>query len=179
MTKKKDEKIKKLEERISKLENEKKESEERIEKEEKPSITGSVLGNIIPGLGGLVKSLAKASPEFAKKLDETDKEIMFRMRKGGSGKPKIEYGFSARPLISGAIKEEKKGKPETIVVWEETPLIEETDLNVYAAGKKLIIETKDKKFRKEIPLSYYVKNIEWGYKKDKEKGMLMVRMKTR
>ena len=168
MTKKKKEKIKELEERIRQLEKEKSER----------SIVGMVASSIIPGLGGIVRTLEKTSPEFKKRIEETEKEIKFRLERGMSSRPRIEYHFSTRPLMPEKIPR-KKEEIKSIIVWEETPPVEEKDLKVYPVGKKLIIQTKDRKYRKEIPLPCYVKDLEVKYKKGKNKGILRVKMKKR
>ncbi len=161
-------KIKELEKRI-----------EELEQEEKPksSIVGNALNSLIPGFGKLVSKLSKESPELQKRIEGADKEIKFRLQRGGSARPQIEYHFSSRPLFAGEIP--KKGEDISIVVWEETPPVEEGELKVYAIGRKLVIETKDRKFRREIPLKFFVKDIETKYEKGKEKGALMVKMKKR
>lgn len=174
MTKKKkedEEKIKELEKRLEELEREKREKSEG-------SLAGDLLGGFIPGLGKLVSKLSKASPEFQKRLEETDKEIRFRLEKGWSSTPRIEYSFSTRPLVSGRVVR-KEEDIKSVMVWEETPPVEEGDLKVYPIGKKLIIETRDKKYSKEVPLECYVKDVEIKYKKGEKKGLLLVKMKKR
>jgi len=169
--KKDEEKIKGLEKRIEELEREKKEKSEG-------SLVGDLVGGFIPGLGKIVSKLSKASPEFQRRIEETDKEIKSRLEKGWSSKPRIEYSYSVRPLITGKILK-KEEDIKSVIVWEETPPVEESDLKVYTRGKKLIIETKDRKYRKEIVLKCYVKDLEIKYKKGKKKGLLMVKMKKR
>lgn len=96
------ERIKKLEKRIEELE--KKEEGEDI------STVESVVSQFIPGLGGIVKALEKSSPEFRKKIAETDAEIKHRIETGWSSKPRVDYGISIRPLVS----ERKEAKPKRI-----------------------------------------------------------------
>jgi len=77
---KKDEEIRKLEERIRKLEAGK--SVNRKEEEEEESIAGGLLegvGRMIPGLGGLLKGLEK-SPAFKERLKRIDKEVERKLR---------------------------------------------------------------------------------------------------
>lgn len=164
-----EEKIRELEERIRQLEKEK------IEKSE-GSLVGGMIGNILPGFGKIIGTLEKASPEFRKRIEETDKEIRFRLEKGSSA-PRIEYSFS-RPLVSGKFVR-KEEEIKSVVVYEETPPVEKEELRVYPIGKKLIIETKDRKFYKEVPLQCYVKNLKFEYKKGDKKGLLVVRMEKR
>jgi len=97
-----EEKVKRLEKRIEDLEKEKeREKEEDREKEEEISTVESIAGNFIPGLGSIVKALEKTSPEFRKKIAETDAEIKHRLETGWSSAPEIKSGISMRPIITG------------------------------------------------------------------------------
>lgn len=142
-----DEKIKKLEKRIEELEE---------EKEHEPRIVEGVVGQLIPGLGGIVKALEKSSPEFRKRIAETDAEIKHRIETGWNSKPRIEYGISIKPLVSERkvtpIKEEEKAEePEReplidvfeekdyISVIAELPGIEEKDIGTKMTGNTLEI----------------------------------------
>ena len=114
------ERIKKLEKRIEELEK---------EKEGEPSIVESVVGRFIPGLGGIVKSLEKSSPEFRKRIAETDAEIKHRLETGWSSKPKIEHGISIRPLVSEqkrVVPKRVEKKPEAVKVEapEREPIVD-------------------------------------------------------
>lgn len=94
------------------------------EKEHEPSIVEGVAGQLIPGLGGIVKVLEKSSPEFRKRIAETDAEIKHRIETGWNSKPRVEYGISIKPLISErkGIKEERdKEKVEEI---EKEPIVD-------------------------------------------------------
>lgn len=111
-----EEKIKRLEKRIKELEE---------EKEHEPSIVEGVVGQFIPGLGGIVKALEKSSPEFRKRIAETDAEIKHRIETGWSSKPKIEYGISVKPLVSERkwIKEERE-EEKTETPSEKEPIVD-------------------------------------------------------
>lgn len=64
-------------------------SEEDKEKKESESVAGGVLksiGKIIPGLGGVIKSLEK-SPAFKEKLKEVDRELERKIEGGASRIP--------------------------------------------------------------------------------------------
>ena len=191
MAKKKDDKIKKLEDRIKELEKKLGKTEQRggeklkeFEEEKKSrmteigneSIVGSIAGGLIPGFGSLIKMMQNV-PEFAEKLKEADSEIRFRLEKG-TARPSVGFNYSIRPLASGGISR-KEEEPKTIVIWEETPPVEKEDLKVYPMGKKLVIETNDKKYRKEVPLLHYIRDVQIEYKKGKEKGLLIVKAKKR
>ena len=127
------------EERIRKLEAKIKE----LEKEEgEPSIVEDVVGQFIPGLGGIIKTLEKTSPEFRKRIAETDAEIKHRLETGWTSKPKIEYGSFAKP-IAKAREEfkpkriEKKSKEVKPEISEREPIVDvfETENHSEFIGK--------------------------------------------
>lgn len=90
-----DEKIRMLEAKIRELESEKSEAGMA----EEPSIVGGVAGQLIPGLGNIVRLLEKTSPEFRRKIADTDVEIKHRIETGWGGiKPIADYGISIRPM---------------------------------------------------------------------------------
>jgi len=149
--------IKKLEKRIEELEK---------EKQPEPGIVESVVGQFIPGLGGIVKSLESSSPEFRKRIAETDAEIKHRLETGWSSKPKIEHGISIRPLVSErkrvvpervekrpeAVKVEAPEREPIVDVFEEKdhisviaelPGVEEKDLDIKMDGDTLKISAGD------------------------------------
>lgn len=105
-----EEKIKKLEKRIDELEK---------KKEEEPGIVGDVVSQFIPGLGGIVKTLEKSSPEFRKRIAQTDAEIKHRLETGWNGKPEVKYGVSIKPLVP-----EKEEVPEETEAPEKEPIID-------------------------------------------------------
>jgi len=160
------EKIRKLEKRIEELEK---------EKEEVPSTVESVVGQLIPGLGGIVKALEKTSPEFRKRIAETDAEIKHRLETGWNSKPSVSYGISIRPLvkdvgIKNKPEEEKIEAPpekepiidvfeekEYISVIAELPGVEEKDIETKLTGNILEISYKD--LSKTITLPSFPKSI--------------------
>ncbi len=106
-----EEKIKKLEKRIDELEK---------KKEEEPSIVGDVVSQFIPGLGGIVKTLEKSSPEFRKRIAQTDAEIKHRLERGWNGKPEVKYGVSIKPLVP----EREEKVPQEEEAPEKEPIID-------------------------------------------------------
>jgi HSP20 family protein len=60
-----EEKIRKLEKRVEEL--------ERKEDEEETGTVESVVGQLIPGLGGIVRALEKSSPEFRKRIADRNR----------------------------------------------------------------------------------------------------------
>ena len=61
----------------------------------------NVVGQFIPGLGGILKALEASSPEFRQKIADTDAEIKHRIDVGWSNKPVVDYHVSTRPIRRG------------------------------------------------------------------------------
>lgn len=161
MAKKKEDyekRIKELEARIRELEKGREEKEERKE----PSIVESVVGQFIPGLSGLVKTLEKSSPEFRKRIAETDAEIKHRLETGWTStprvgrvsfarplKPKVEYGISVRELVPEKTEriERVERKPEEIKppAIAREPIIDifETEKEISVIAELPGVEEKD------------------------------------
>lgn len=112
---KKDEKepSREYEERIKRLEK----KIEDLEARDEGSVVGDIVGQLIPGLGGVIKTLEKTSPEFRKRIEETDAEIKHRIDMGWNSRPVVEYNISTRPLGGGARRgRPTSGKPRDISV---------------------------------------------------------------
>ncbi len=109
-----EEKIRKLEKRVEELEIK--------EDEEETGTVESVIGQLIPGLGGIVRALEKSSPEFRKRIAETDAEIAHRIETGWNSKPKVDYGISIRPLTG------QKGIKQNIVTKKPDEVKIETEI---------------------------------------------------
>jgi HSP20 family protein len=143
--------IRKLEERIEELEKEKA-NEEKIEIEE-PSIVGDVVSQFIPGLGGIIKSLEKASPEFKQRIAETDAEVKHRIEMGWESKPQVEYGFSMKPLGTGLGKSGHRraaAKPRTMAVkMPEKAPEKEPIIDVFETGNHISVIAELPGFRED------------------------------
>jgi HSP20 family protein len=101
---------------------------EKNDEEEEPGIVSDVVSQFIPGLGGIVKTLEKTSPEFRKRIARTDAEIKHRLETGWNGKPEIDYGISVKPLVpekeERVQEEEETAEKEPIVdIFEENDCI--------------------------------------------------------
>jgi len=140
------------------------------EEEEETGTVESVVGQLIPGLGGIVRALEKSSPEFRRRIAETDVKIEHRLETGWSSKPSVNYGISIRPLTERKITKLKSVKKEpdeeSAETQEQEPIIdvfEEKDyISVIAElpgveGKD--IETKLKGDTLEILAGKYCKTI--------------------
>jgi HSP20 family molecular chaperone IbpA len=155
MMKKYEERIARLEENIKELEGESKKQREEIRVE---GIVESVVGQFIPGFGGIIKALEQSSPEFRKKIAETDAEIGHRIDVGWSSKPVIDYHISTRPIRRGTGRAASRGEritmpeaphrepivdvlegTEGLMVIAELPGIAEEDLRINLKGDVLEI----------------------------------------
>jgi HSP20 family protein len=174
-----EEKIRRLEKRIEELEKKTAKEEERDEEEideekgdgEEESINiDSIVGQFIPGLGGIVKALEKSSPEFRKRIADTDAQIKHRLESGWSMKPEVTHGISFRP-ISGrsgikpkpAQKEPEKERVETEVPEPIIDIFEEKDyisvIAEFPGIEEKVIVTKVKDDTLEISAGKYSKTI--------------------
>lgn len=75
--------------------------EPKIEELRAESIVERVVSQFIPGLGGIIKALESSSPEFRKRIAETDAEIKHRIDVGWSSKPVVDFSISTRPMGRG------------------------------------------------------------------------------
>ncbi|MDI6855294.1 MAG: hypothetical protein QMD21_00725 [Candidatus Thermoplasmatota archaeon] len=119
--------IKELEARIKALEKEREKP-----KEEEPSIVEGVVSQFIPGLSGIIKSLEKSSPEFRKRIAETDAKIKHRLETGWTSKPKVEYGVTVRELVpEKREKIEIKPKEVKAPTLEREPIVDVFETEKY------------------------------------------------
>jgi len=172
---KKDEKdvSREYEERIKRLEK----KIEGLEAKGEGGVVGDIVGQLLPGLGGVIKTLEKTSPEFRKRIEETDAEIKHRIDMGWNSRPVIEYNISTRPLGGGARRGRPAGKPREISVtmsedvpkkapivdvFEKDDLIfvlvvlpelEESSIETKLAGNVLEISDGKRSKRVELPTS--------------------------
>jgi len=184
-----------LKERINKLEKRIEEFEKGTEKKKhEPSIANGIIHQVIPGLSGIVKALENASPEFRRKIAETDAEIQHKLETGWSGKPVVSYSISSRPLSSqrmtgrsrrGVAESEAftektlKKEPifdifdekDCIAVIAELPGVEEQDLEVALSSRTLAISAG--KYSKTITLPAAGKSI---IKKTFKHGILRIKI---
>ncbi len=170
-----EERIERLEKRIAELEKAAKKEEKDIRVE---GLVENVVGQFIPGLGGIIKALEESSPEFRQKIADTDAEIKHRIDVGWSSKPVIDYHVSTRPLRRGPGKTAPRGEsvrmPATapakepivdvlegkdgITVIAELPGVSEGDLKIDLQGDNLEISAG--RFCKKIKLPCKARNIQ-------------------
>ncbi|MDI6810939.1 MAG: Hsp20/alpha crystallin family protein [archaeon] len=152
------------------------------EKRDEESIVEGVVDEILPGIGGLVRKLKKTSPEFERRIEETDREIKERLAKGYSPRPRIKYGFSIHTLVREEekkrdVEKEKEGEilepivdvfdeKDHIRVIAELPGMSEDDIYVELDGRKIVIDAsnKERRYHKMIDLPCDVKDVKKRYK---------------
>ncbi|MGA9099072.1 MAG: Hsp20/alpha crystallin family protein [Methanotrichaceae archaeon] len=154
-------------------------------------IVDNVIGQFIPGLGGIIKALEQSSPEFRQRIANTDAEVRHRIDVGWSSKPVVDYHFSTRPLAHGprqtAPRAESVKMPTTgpvrepvvdvldekdgITVIAELPGISENDLSIKLDGQSLDINADH--FSKKITLPSPAKSI---LEKSYKNGILQLKL---
>jgi HSP20 family molecular chaperone IbpA len=137
-------------------------------------IVESVVGQFIPGLGGIIKALDQSSPEFRQRIADTDAEIKHRIDVGWSSKPAVDYHISTRPMRHGPMNKNTAPRTQSIrmpdvgsgpirepivdvleakdgiTVIAELPGISEEDLSVNLSEN--IVEIKAGQFSKKVSL---------------------------
>ena len=156
-------------------------------------IVENVVGQFIPGLGGIIKALEASSPEFRQRIADTDAEIKHRIDVGWSSKPVVDYHFSTRPIRhgpdrSGARQDrtERVNMPDAptrepivdilegkdgLTVIAELPGVSEDDLKISLEGESLEIDAGS--FNKKISLPYAAKGIK---EKSYKNGILQIKL---
>jgi len=156
---------------------------EEKKKEEEESIAGGIfkgIGEIVPGLGGLIESLKK-SPAFNEKLKEVDKEVERKIRetplkrterrpsqiqrgippsaKGRNfrGKPFVKQRAEVQPSPSSVPRERPVDifdEKDYLKIIAEIPGVDENDIKLNLHGDKLIISTDipDRRYYQELKL---------------------------
>ena len=142
------------------------------------SVVGEVVGQFIPGLGGIIKALERSSPEFRQRIAETDEEIKHRIDVGWSSKPVLDYKISTRTLGGGGARRPRARTPEIKVpvkgaerepivdilmekdhmaIIAELPGVEEKDLEIDLVGNTLEIRAGEFIKRIELPTTGTIK----------------------
>lgn len=193
-----EERIARLEKRIEELEKRSGKQGAGLPETEIPGsnvqvggIVEGMVGQFIPGLGGIIKALEQSSPEFRQRIADTDAEIRHRIDVGWSKKPVVDYHVSTRPLgrgrrpavpraesvrmpTSGPTREPivdiLEGK-EGITVIAELPGVSEEDLKINLEGVSLEIIAGQ--FCKKISLPSPAKSI---LEKSYKNGILQLRL---
>jgi len=183
-----EERIDRLEKKIDELEKRSSEHEQEIRIE---GITENIIGQFIPGLGGIIKALEQSSPEFRKKIAETDSEIKHRIDVGWSSQPVVDYHISTRPMGRGTRRSppradsvrmpEKGPRREPIVdvlegkdhltVIAELPGVSEDDLQITLEGD--LLEISAGQLSKKVNLPRKVQSVQ---DKSFKNGILQIKL---
>jgi len=160
------------------------------EDKDEESIVEDTINGILPGLGDLVKRLKQHSPELQKGIEDADREIKDRIKKGHSRKPRISYSCSVRTLVpessegGGTRKKEPEFlEPVVDVMDEETairiiaelPGMDDEDICTELDNGSFILEAQrgTRRYRKIVPVPH---NAEMVYRRYKN-GILEVELK--
>jgi HSP20 family protein len=156
-------------------------------------IVENVVGQFIPGLGGIIKALEASSPEFRQRIADTDAEIKHRIDVGWSSKPVVDYHFSTRPIRHGTGRAgPRKDQAESVrmpsapirepivdilegkdglTVIAELPGVSEEELKIRLEGESLEIDAG--RFNKKISLPYAASGVK---EKSYKNGILQIKL---
>jgi len=151
----------------------KKDNRKTIDTEDDESVVESVVNDVLPGMGSLVKNLRKKSPELDQKIKEKDREIKKRLEEGYSPEPTVTHSIKIRSLVPpGQKKAEERPENKTIEpitdifneghqlrVVIEMPGVTQEKIRIAFDNRALIISAKEnaKRYKKEIPLPWHGK----------------------
>jgi hypothetical protein len=185
-----EERIARLEKRINELETTAKSSSKGGGDIQVGGLVENVVGQFIPGLGGIIKALEASSPEFRQRIADTDAEIKHRIDVGWSSKPVVDYHVSSRPMRRGVGKPTARTDsvrmPEApfrepivdvldgngcMTVIAELPGVSEDELDVKLIESDLEITAG--RFSKKISLPRAVKEI---VDKSYKNGILQIKL---
>jgi HSP20 family molecular chaperone IbpA len=151
----------------------KKDNRKTIDTEDDESVVESVVNDVLPGMGNLVKNLRKKSPELDQKIKEKDREIKKRLEEGYSPEPTVTHSVKIRSLVPpGQKKAEERPENKTIEpitdifnegdqlrVVIEMPGVTQEKIRIVFDDRSLVISAKEnaKRYKKEITLPWHGK----------------------
>jgi len=155
----------------------KKNDQKKNETDDDESVVESVVNDVLPGMGNLVKNLRRRSPELDQKIKEKEQEIKKRLEEGYSPEPTVTHSVKIRSLVpSGPKKSEKKAEereenktiePITDIFTEgdqlrvviEMPGVTMGKIHIAVKSQSLEVSAKEngKRYKKEIPLPWHGK----------------------
>lgn len=144
---------------------------------EEPSIVGEIVSQFIPGLGRIIKALEASSPEFKRRIAETDAEVRHRIEVGWSSRPVVDYSISVRPLSKPGAQRPPARPPEVripgsprkepivdvmddgecIIIVADLPGVDEDELSVTV--REGVLEIRAGEFLKLVKLPPDARNI--------------------
>jgi len=151
----------------------KKDNRKTTDTEDDESVVESVVNDVLPGMGSLVKNLRKKSPELDQKIKEKDREIKKRLEEGYSPEPTVTHSVKIRSLVPpGQKKAEERPENKTIEpitdifnegdqlrVVIEMPGVSQEKIRIAFDDRVLVISAKEnaKRYKKEITLPWHGK----------------------
>jgi HSP20 family molecular chaperone IbpA len=151
----------------------KKDDRKTNETEDDNSVVESVVNDVLPGMGNLVKNLRKRSPELDQKIRQKEQEIKKRLEEGYSPEPTVTHSVKIRSLVPpGQKKAEERPENKTIEpitdifnegnllrVVIEMPGVTMEKIHIAFDKRSLVISAKEggKRYKKEIPLPWHGK----------------------
>ena len=140
------------------------------ETEKDDSVVESVVNDVLPGMGNLIKNLRKRSPELDQKIQEKDREIKKRLEEGYSPEPKITYSVKTRTLVPDSPKKTEERSENTIIepitdvfnegdqlrVVIEMPGVTKEKIHITLKDRAVVISAKEgeKRYKKEVSLPW-------------------------
>jgi HSP20 family molecular chaperone IbpA len=151
----------------------KKDDRKTNETDDDESVVESVVNDLLPGMGDMVKNLRKRSPELDQKIREKEHEIKKRLEEGYSPEPTVTHSVKIRSLVpSGPKKAEERPENKTIEpitdifnegellrVVIEMPGVTMGKIQIGVKGRSLEVSAKEggKRYKKEITLPWHGK----------------------
>ena len=151
----------------------KKDDRKTNETDDDESVVESVVNDLLPGMGDMVKNLRKRSPELDQKIREKEHEIKKRLEEGYSPEPTVTHSVKIRSLVpSGPKKAEERPENKTIEpitdifnegdqlrVVIEMPGVTQEKIRIAFDDRSLVISAKEnaKRYKKEITLPWHGK----------------------
>ena len=151
----------------------KKDNRKTTDTEDDESVVESVVNDLLPGMGDMVKNLRKRSPELDQKIREKEHEIKKRLEEGYSPEPTVTHSVKIRSLVpSGPKKAEERPENKTIEpitdifnegdllrVVIEMPGVTKDKIHIALDDRSLVISAKEggKRYKKEIALPWHGK----------------------
>jgi HSP20 family molecular chaperone IbpA len=157
----------------------KKDDRNRNETEDDDSIVESVVNDVMPGMGNLVKNLRKQSPEFDEKIKKKEQEIKKRLEEGYSREPTVTHSVKIRSLVPpGPGKKEEGPENQTIEpitdifnegeqlrIVIEMPGVTKDKIHLAVKGSSLEVSAKEggKRYKKVCSLPWHGKVVKERY----------------
>ena len=152
----------------------KKDDRKTTDTDDDESVVESVVNDVLPGMGNLVKNLRKKSPELDQKIKEKEREIKKRLEEGYSPEPTVTHSVKIRSLVPPGGQKKAEERPENKTIEPITDIFNEGDqlrvviempgltkekIRIVFEDQVLVISAKEggKRYKKEIALPWHGK----------------------